>query len=223
MKKILSLIFTLLLLFAVFTLYTYAEEAIVEEETIVEDAAEEAIVEDTEVPTVTETILAWCEEHTVSLFSGGSLLLSGILAILFKKGLLPSLATWLAKINKDLDSGVANVKTIAEAMSQSTDANLQRVAAKIDPFLEEAQRVTDMSKKMEDSLVGLQDQLEASSTERAVLSEILQRQTDFLYSVFMSANLPEYQKQQMGERYNEMKKVIDTLYQGAKNEGEIEQ
>lgn len=214
MKKILSLIFTLLLLFAVFTLYTYAEEAIVEEETIVEDA---------EVPTVTETILAWCEEHIVSLFSGGSLLLSGILAIVFKKGLLPSLASGLTKINKDLDSGVANVKTIAEAMSQSTDANLQKVAAKIDPFLEEAQRVTDMSKKMEESLGGLQDQLEASSTERAAMGVILQMQTDFLYSVFMSANLPEYQKQQMGERYNEMKKVIDTLYQGAKNEGEIEQ
>ena len=86
--------FALLLLSAVFTFYTYAE-------------GEEVIAE--EVPTVTETILAWCDEHIVSIFSGGSLLLSGILAIVFKKGLLPSLATGLTKINKDLDLGVANV------------------------------------------------------------------------------------------------------------------
>ena len=208
MKKILSLIFTLLLLSAVFTLYTYAEEA------IVEDAAEA-------VPTVTETILAWYNEHIVSIFSGGSLLLSGILAIVFKKGLLPSLATGLTKINKDIDSGVANVKTIAEAMSRSTDENMQKVAAKIDPFLEEAQKVTDFSKKMEGSLSGLQNQLDAILADRATMSVILQKQIEFLYSVFMSANLPEYKKQQMGESYNEMKKAIEAI-QGASNE-KIEQ
>lgn len=204
MKKILSLLFTLLLLSAVFTLYTYAEEA------IVEDAAEA-------VPTVTETILAWCDKNIVSIFSGGSLLLSGILAIVIKKGLLPSLAKWLTKINNDLDSGVANVKTFAEAVSRSTDENMQKVADKIDPFLEEAQKVTDFSKKMEESLTDLQKQLDANASDRAAMSVILKMQTDFLYSVFMAANLPEYQKQQMGERYNEMKKVIDAI-QGASNE-----
>ena len=213
MKKILSLTIIVLLL-SVFVVFPKAEAS----ETVVDEPVAEETVVDEAPMTVTETIVAWFYDNSSNIFTGASTAVTLVLAYLFKKGLLPSLTSGLTKMNSELGSGINNVAAIAEAFSQSTNAQLQEMGSKIEPFLEKARTVEDISSKMETALVDMQSQIDSSSSERAAMSIVLQMQTDFLYSVFMSANLPEYQKQQMGERYNEMKKVIDTLYQGEKNE-----
>ena len=49
---------------------------------------------------------------------------------------------------------------------------------------------------------------EIEKAERRVLSHILSGQIDMLYGVFMSANLPEYEKEQLGAQYNRLKSMI---------------
>lgn len=190
MKNILKIL-TIIFVLTIFTTVAFADSA--------------------ETPTVTETILAWCEENITHIFTGSSLSLSLILAFLFKKGLLPSLTNGLSKITDLLASGVSKLTVATEKMAQSTDERLQAFADRISPVIEGAEKVSEVAKQTEQSLKIMQEELDRCKKDREVLTVCLNKQTDFLYSVFMSANLPAYQKEQMGESYNDMKKVIASL------------
>lgn len=213
MKKILSLTIIVLLL-SVFVVFPKAEAS----ETVVDEPVAEETVVDEAPMTVTETIVAWFYDNSSNIFTGASTAVTLVLAYLFKKGLLPSLTSGLSKMNSELGSGINNVAAIAEAFSQSTNAQLQEMGSKIEPFLEKAKQVEEASSKMEQTLVDMQFQIKASDTDRQIVEKTLRLQTEMLYSVFISANLPEYQKQQLGARYNEMQSLIDSLRKGENNE-----
>lgn len=212
MKKIFYLLAVILLLsltVSTLTVVSYAE-------------GEQPIeTEQAETPkTVSETVVQWCTDNANNIFSCATLIGSLILAFAYKKGFLPSLSMGLSNISQKVGNGVDNLTAITNAMSQTNDETLKKIASAIAPALEKANQSADIAKNLSERAEDLQKQLDNANTEREVTAQIMKMQSEMFYGFFMSVNLPQYQKDQLGQKYADMQKVISALYKTDTQKGE---
>ena len=149
---------------------------------------------------VYEEILAYTGEIFCALTLAGSL----SLAVAYKKGLLPLIEKSLLSIGgaiaKIKDSTNEYAKTNS-ALSQSIDKQLESSATALNEI---ASKVNELSIALEKSI---KDEGEARR-EKEQLRIIIGAQIDMLYDVFMSSALPQYQKDEVGERIAVMREAI---------------
>lgn len=139
-------------------------------------------------------------KHSDKLLAAMAALSSVVLAIAYKKGLLPiikgalsALASQVAKFKEDTEReiGKANESTLAITEKLSKTENiLSLLTDKLDTVEKELSESAD------------------NKTKSEVLAKVMNVQVDLLYDIFMSSSLPQYQKEIVGEKISEMKKSI---------------
>ena len=153
---------------------------------------------------ISEMMLDYVRGYTSEIFCSLTFLGSLITAFLYKKGLLPTLSEG---INRIYSAAVKSGENASELQKKS-DERLEKFLSTTLPLIEKAGALTEYAESLRQDSLAMQDELQREKAERAALSEVLAGQTELLYGVFMSANIPEFQKEQLAEKYNRIQAVI---------------
>ena len=158
---------------------------------------------------VFETIYTQILRHSDKILSALAFASSLLLAIIYRKGLLPLMRGGL----KTIGSAVANLKDETEKLSATSNENITLATEKL---LAAENIVTALSEKLEalESELMLVNETQAKYADMKI---IMRYQIDMLYEVFMSSSLPLYQKEAIGEKISEMKRLVSDTEE-AKNE-----
>lgn len=164
-----------------------------------------ALAESTEVnffEKLYDAVTDYISEILCVLAFGGSFLI----AVLYKKGLLPLLKGALGAIN----SAVGKIK---DATENSAIADTEKTA-KITEALDRAQSLIEAQTRSLEDVEKRLDSLSQDKSEREKMKLILECEVELLYDIFMSSALPEYQKDAVAKRL----KAISSLVKEEKEE-----
>ena len=120
----------------------------------------------------------------------------------YKSGLLPLLRDAITKLKGSIDG----VKAEGEAREQ---VNVQRLA-----------EISGAVERIENQLLQIDDErvdYNKMRRERESLGRILEGQIDMLYAIFMSSALPQYQKDEIGERISDMREELKSYEASEEN------
>ena len=152
-----------------------------------------------------ETVYAEALKHSDKILSALAFSASLILALAYKKGLLPLIKGALSA----LTASVARLNEETESASLAAKRTVEEASAK----LESSQMLLE---SLTERLEAIENELSANAEEqnmRRDIKRVMSAQVDMLYEIFMSSSLPAYQKESVGERISEMKKAL-TLSDG---------
>ncbi|MBE6536727.1 MAG: hypothetical protein E7673_02115 [Ruminococcaceae bacterium] len=202
MKKVTKIfILTLTLLFAIalpLNASAYAEEGEAENPSAASDAA--LPEEESGGNSFFEDVLSVFESNASEILSAFAFIGSLIIMLCYKKGLLPI-------VNDGLKSLRAGVMAIGEKSDSFTE-RATKLCDSIELRLEHTEKLTDtVLESIEKTRTELSE-LQKSSLENEKLKTILSAQIDMLYEIFMSASLPQYLKDNVGEKISEMKSAL---------------
>ena len=161
--------------------------------------------------TVSEKIAEWIGENLTVLFSGATLAGSLLLSWLYKRGFLPSLSAGLSSMSTSMEQGLGKIQKLTNDFSDSASGTLKDFAEKIEPALEKASQAATIAEKVAQSTAQLQEQLDRSNTDREAMKLIMQQQASMFYEFFMAVNLPQHQKDKLGQTYVDMQKTIAAI------------
>lgn len=209
-------ILTALLIIALFTpICAFASESVdlpsdeVNSEENIE-MSEEKIVYDTEEAekeSFFDTLFKVFSDNLSDILSALTFIGSLILMFSYKQGFLPLIKDGLGALS-------AGVRTIGEKTGE-LNLGTDELKERIDERLNSAEALLSA---MENTIAGLEmnlKELEANKREREMTNTVLLAEVDMLYEIFMSASLPQYLKDSVGEKISAMKK---SLSGGNKNE-----
>ena len=160
-----------------------------------DDKGEEAGNENYENPfeSAFEVIMSYSSEIFSALAFVGTL----IVAHFYKKGMLPTLRTALGNISKALAS-----------VSDKTDGALVPIKEQVSGIEKTLDDTATVVEKVSASLEKVEDELHSvkeSESEREIYKTIMLSQIDMLYDIFMSSALPQYKKDEIGEKIGAMR------------------
>ena len=172
---------------------------ITEENTAAEDS--EAIEpEKTENSSFLDTVWAGLEANQSNILSALSLIGSIILMLGYKKGLIPLLS-----------DGISAITSVTKRMSEKTGELGEKSAeliedtkCRIDALRDMLLAISEKVDKMEGNAEREGEMIKQANLTKAVLAE----EIDMLYEIFMAAALPQYLKDNVGERVCAMKRQI---------------
>ena len=153
---------------------------------------------------ISEMMLDYVRGYTSEIFCSLTFLGSLITAFLYKKGLLPTLSEGINKIYSIAVKSGENATELQKRSEERIESFLNTSL----PLIERAGELTEYAEELRQNTLAMKDELQREKAERAALSQVLSGQTELLYGVFMSANIPEFQKEQLAERYNRIQAVI---------------
>lgn len=201
LRKLFAIIFAFVFVFTALSINAFAENEtdgdsqIFSEEAVSPDADGEA------TSNIFEIIYRAGMKHSDKILSLLAFITSLILALSYKKSLIPIVRGTLSKL-------AASVNKISE------DAENKAEQARMS--LNEAKASFEESKALFQATVNMFDSLYIKLDEASNLHKInrdvkilMESQIDMLYEVFISSSLPVYQKEAVGERITEMKKLIE--------------
>ena len=174
--------------------------------TVSASAQESEITELTDgtVENIFDRIYADVSEYATEILCAMTFAGSLILAFAYKKGLMPIVRGSLLSIG----NAVSKVK---DSVGESAEKG-EKLGESIEKGLESTKNVLD---GLVEKISGLDAALEARLTdeserahEQEVLRLVLLSQIDMLRDIFMSAALPQYQKDAVGERIAKMKGAL---------------
>ena len=152
-----------------------------------------------------ETVYTEALKHSDKILSALAFSASLILAVVYKKGLLPLIKGALSALTSSVDS----LKEETESASLAAKRSIEDSSAR----LESSQMLLE---SLTGRLEAIENELSAKAEEqnmRRDIKRIMSAQVDMLYEIFMSSSLPAYQKESVGEKISEMKKSL-TLSDG---------
>ena len=188
MKKVITVLILSIILICSMSVSVFAMDA---------ESGEASLSVDTNIfDTVYEILLENCDK----ILSALAFIASLILIFVYKKGLLPILKGALASLGASVSSLKDETGRINEKSSEKIELATQK--------LENAEQIIS---SLGDKLAQLEVKLE--STEELKLSAqamrtIMDSQVDMLYNIFMSSSLPAYQKEAVGTKITEMRKLL---------------
>ena len=154
---------------------------------------------------VFEKIYADVGEYATEILCAMTFAGSMILAFAYKKGLLPIVRGSLLNIG----NAVSKVK---DSVGESAEKGA-KLGESIEKGLEDTKNVLDgLVEKISELDAALVERLSDESErarEQEVLKLVLISQIDMLRDIFMSAALPQYQKDAVGERIAKMKGALE--------------
>ena len=154
---------------------------------------------------VFDKIYADVSEYATEILCAMTFAGSLILAFAYKKGLLPIVRGSLLSIG----NAVSKVK---DSVGENAEKGV-KLGESIEKGLENTKNVLDgLVEKISELDTALEERL-SNESERAHESEVLRlvllSQIDMLRDIFMSAALPQYQKDAVGERIAKMKGALE--------------
>lgn len=197
-KKILLLLFLISLMIFSLAIPASAEEG--------EIASEPSLPATDDTPAgegenVFELVYAFFEEHSSETFSLLAFIGSLAVALLYKKGMIPALAGAVGSVGKAVcglreDSGSA----ISSLLEQGGDM-LAKIGVTEKTLAEAAESLSALSEKLKSA--------DESRREMSGIKTVILAQIDLLYDIFMASSLPQYRKDDIGERVSDMKRCLE--------------
>lgn len=201
MKKIKIISFVMILAAALSFIFSVSTFAIAEEGEIDSTASPALNSTDEESDgNVFEGIVAALEDYASEILSALAFIGSVIIMLAYKKGLIPV-------INDGLRALKSGVKSINEK-SDSFNEHAIAVCDGIDERLKRAEKLSEDLLKSNELVEKRLSELSSNAKERERLSIILASQIDMLYEIFMSAGLPQYLKDSVGEKISQMRSAL---------------
>ncbi len=140
------------------------------------------------------------EANADKIFSALAFIGTLIVGIGYKSGLIPLLREALSKLKNAIDG----VKADGEEAKALTNEKLLLLASRLDDI-----STTLEKEDLELEKIGTQlEDYEEFKAERESMRLILSGQIDMLYAIFMSSALPQYQKDEVGERISAMREEL---------------
>ncbi len=206
MKKFLfTLCFCLILALGLSTVAFAAQSSEASTEAAPDEAQEQASPE----PPEENPFLALYEllgAHLPELFSALSLLGACIIGFCYKKGLLPILR-----------DGIGAIGSATKEWGESTEAYAKDAKNICENANNSIQFVSSCIEKMQSSLASVEERIAAlgdQKTESEILRELMRGQVDMLYDIFLSSSLPQFEKDRVGKRVEEMKRLLEATSGG---------
>ncbi len=138
--------------------------------------------------------------YSSEIMSALSLIGSLIIAFAYKSGLTPMLRGALG--------GMMNsVNALKEGVAEG-DARLDKMNEALNARLAENEKSIDEMSRLMPELSELARAASAEDGMRRELSILLTEQINMLYDIFMSSGLPQYRKDEVGERVAVMRRLI---------------
>ena len=153
--------------------------------------------EDGAEATVAGAVADFLRDESAGILSGATLLLTLILSLGFRKRVIPSLLDALGSLIGKSREAAAAITEGHEAEHAALTAILDRVEG----MLSEARAAATAAE--EAAAVLTMDQ-----KTKAALQATLAEQSDLLYEILMSANLPQYQKDRIGTQHARLKAAL---------------
>lgn len=142
---------------------------------------------------VFEEIYQALEQNADKLFSILAFIGTLIVGIGYKSGLLPLLRDAIGKLKGAIDG----VRADGEVTKAKTDEGLYKITSALE--------------RLEEDVAGIKGVYESYGevkAERETIRLVLLGQIDMLYSIFMTSALPQYQKDEIGEKISQMKEEL---------------
>ena len=147
-----------------------------------------------------EQIYTLAMENSDKIFSILAFLGTLVVSIGYKSGLIPLLRDALSRLKGEMDVIKAdsdkNNRLFGERLDK-TGVAIERIEKALDENAKELSRIEWQFESYEELL-----------RERQALKTILEGQMYLLYSIFMSSSLPQYQKDMIGERIEELREEL---------------
>ena len=153
-----------------------------------------------EFATIFDTVYNALIENSDKIFSLLSFVASIIIALLYKKRLLPTVEGSFNTVA----SALTSFKSDTEKEITAQTGSLSAVSTRLRETENVLMSLTDELSRISDELgEGRLDQKEREKMKSVLLLEV-----DMLYDVFMQSSLPEYQKQSVREKVASMKRAL---------------
>ena len=149
-----------------------------------------------------EEIYSLVELNADKIFSILAFIGTIVVSVGYKSGLLPLLRDALSKLKGAIDG----VKADGETNKAMTDQRLTEISSALALICGDIEHMNGQCNDTEQLI-----------KDRETLRLILQGQIDMLYAIFMSSALPQYQKDEVGERINQMREELKSYGSGAEN------
>ena len=149
---------------------------------------------------VFESAFTLVEENADELFSLLAFLGTLVIALLYKRGLTPTLSRGINRISasvSDIKKTFCESSEITGTLTDRISERLGRLESSLDSFSLEIIRLEE--------LLGSQAEYR---TDRESMKRILTWQIDMLSEIFMTSSLPQYQKDAVGERVRAMREAL---------------
>ncbi len=150
-------------------------------------------------PNIFEEIYIQLESNADKIFSALAFIATLIVGIFYKSGLLPLLKDALSRLKSTIDKA----KEAEEAHSNQTNSKIDAIS----------ETVAQMEKQINSIELGSRD-IEKLCRERDAMRTILTSQVDMLYAIFICSSLPEYQKEEIGLKIQQMREEL-SIYEQA--------
>lgn len=204
-----KIILLITLVGAVFTLLSvtaFAEEEhagsnapseISEDENIPSDDHDAAIPD---TSSVFDEIYRRLAENADKIFAALAFIGTMIVSLAYKKGLLPLLGGAVSYLKGSVES----IKESGTALSENTDRRFGVLCENMNEVLRENENTLKAIESINERLLEVDSMAKRYESTNLILSS----QVDMLYTIFMSSALPQYQKEEVGERISRMKEEL---------------
>ena len=162
--------------------------------------ASDAISAQTEANIFSEIFEA-ARSNSENIFSVLAFIGSLVIMFCYKKGLIPFIKDALGK----LSAGVKSINDKTVSLGRESETLTAALTERLDT-------IDKLSKKLDETasaLVLSQEEINGYIKDRERFNAVLLSQIDMLYEIFMSASLPQYLKDRVGTKINEMKKTVE--------------
>lgn len=169
-------------------------------------ASAETLTEAEEITeaTVFDKLYTEVSEYAGEILCALAFIGSVVLAFAYKKGLMPIVKSSLVTIGNAMSKMKDSVNKNAERGEEMN----REIASGLDGAVKVIQTLGERIDALEKALTERLADKDETAREREALSIIMTSQIDMLYEIFMSASLPQYQKDAIGEKIAKMKGAL---------------
>ena len=140
------------------------------------------------------------KENIGKILSALGCLISLILMFLYKKGFLPALEGGI----KALAAAVTSIGEKTDKISEGTNELGNGLSAKLEECEEALSHMATNIAQLNEKILCAEE----AQNEKAAIKTVMLAEVDMLYEIFMAAELPQYLKDNVGERIAAMKNVL---------------
>ena len=165
------------------------------------EIAGEFVAEDEEA-NIFAQIYSVAKENADKIFSALAFIGTLIVGAMYKSGLLPLLSDALGKLRGALDG----IKSENERYESIVGAKISDIGNSVKSIEESIGKTNGEIARIESSLATY----ERALAERESMKIILSSQIDMLYSIFMASSLPQFEKEEIGNKISKMREELNS-------------
>lgn len=173
---------------------------------VITASASEAVADEGRSTSVFDAFYNFFLHNADKIFAILAFVSSLLLALAYKKGLIPL-----------LKSALGSMKTSVGAMKDEIAKESEDSAKLLHGAAEKLGRAELLFESLSERLLEIDEKLSKSveSGDKILdIEAVLSVETELLYEIFMSSSLPLYQKESVGEKISEMKKLLHNEKRG---------